>query len=49
MLLIILLLVLVVGVWGAIKLTFWALLIALLVIAIAAFMGRSVFSRSSGV
>ena len=45
-LLLFLLLVLILGVWGAIKLTFWAIVIALIVIVVAAFLGRALFSRS---
>ena len=45
-LLLFLLLVLLVGVWGAVKLTVWALLIAVLVAAVAGFMGRGLFSRT---
>ncbi|HSC91571.1 MAG TPA: hypothetical protein VLB86_07955 [Gaiellaceae bacterium] len=33
------------GVWGAIKLTLWVLLIALIVAAIAGFLGRGLFAR----
>jgi hypothetical protein len=40
------LIVLVLGVVGAIKLAFWVFLIALAVAVIAAFLGRSVFSRA---
>ena len=43
-LLIFLILILLLGVWGAIKLTFWVLLIALLVILVTGFLARSTFS-----
>ena len=33
------------GVWGAVKLTLWVLLIALIVAAIAGFLGRGLFAR----
>ncbi|HSL65936.1 MAG TPA: hypothetical protein VK874_14885 [Gaiellaceae bacterium] len=36
---------LVFGVWGAIKLTLWVLLIALIVAAVAGFLGRGLFAR----
>ena len=45
-LLLILLIVLAFGVWGAIKLTLWVLLIALLVAAVAGFLGRGLFARA---
>jgi hypothetical protein len=34
------------GIWGAIKLTFWVLLIALLVMLVAGFLGRGLFGRT---
>ncbi len=34
------------GIWGAIKLTFWVLLIALAIALVAGFLGRSLFSRA---
>ena len=45
-LLLIILAVLAFGVWGAIKLTLWVLLIALLVALVLGFLGRSLFSRA---
>jgi hypothetical protein len=45
-LLLILLIVLAFGIWGAIKLTFWVLLIALLVAAVAGVLGRGLFTRA---
>ncbi len=45
-LLLIILAVLAFGIWGAIKLTFWVLLIALLVAVIAGFLGRGLFTRT---
>jgi hypothetical protein len=44
-LLLLILVILVVGVWGAIKIAFWVILIALLIALLAGFLGRSVFSR----
>jgi hypothetical protein len=38
--------VLLVGVVGAIKLTVWALLVAVLVVVVAGFLGRAAFSRA---
>lgn len=35
------------GVWGAIKLAFWVLLIALAVAIVAGFLGRGLFVRRS--
>ena len=35
------------GVWGAIKLAFWVLLIALAVAVVAGFLGRGLFVRRS--
>jgi hypothetical protein len=45
-LLLIILAVLVLGVWGAIKLTLWVLLIALLVALVLGFLGRGLFIRA---
>lgn len=45
-LLLVILAVLAFGIWGAIKLTFWVLLIALLVAVIAGFLGRGLFARA---
>lgn len=36
------------GVWGAIKLAFWVLLIALVVALIVGFLGRSLFGTRRG-
>ncbi len=36
------------GVWGAIKLAFWVLLIALAVAVVAGFLGRGLFSSRRG-
>jgi hypothetical protein len=48
-LLILLILALIVfGVWGAIKLAFWVLLIALALALIAGFLGRGLFSGRGG-
>ena len=44
-LLLLLLVLIVFGVWGAIKLTFWILVIALIVAAVAALLGRGLFAR----
>lgn len=38
-----LLALLVFGVWGAIKITFWVLVIAVVVAAVVAFLGRGLF------
>ena len=46
-LLLLILAVLVVGVWGAVKVAFWVLLIALAVAVIAGFLGRGLFVRRS--
>jgi hypothetical protein len=43
LLLIFLLALLLFGVWGAVKLTFWVLIIALIVAAVVAFLGRGLF------
>jgi hypothetical protein len=40
------LLVLLVGIWGAVKLTMWALLIAALVAVVIGLLGRGMFTRS---
>ncbi len=45
LLLLFILAVLLIGVVGAIKLTFWVLLIALAIVVVAGFVGRSAFSR----
>ncbi len=45
-LLLLILAVLAFGVWGAIKLTFWVIVIALLVAVIAGFLGRGLFVRA---
>jgi hypothetical protein len=37
--------VLLLGIWGAVKLTLWVLLIALAVAAIVGFVGRGLLSR----
>jgi hypothetical protein len=44
-LLLLILLILAFGIWGAIKLTFWVLLIALVVMLIAGLLGRGLYSR----
>ena len=44
-LLLLILVILVVGVWGAIKIAFWVILIALLIALLAGFLGRGLFSR----
>jgi hypothetical protein len=45
-LLILLILALVVfGIWGAIKIAFWVLLIALIAALVAGFLGRGLFGR----
>jgi hypothetical protein len=44
-LLLLILVILVVGVWGAIKIAFWVILIALLIALLAGFLGRSAFTR----
>jgi hypothetical protein len=46
LLLLFLLALLIFGVWGAIKLTFWVLVIALIVALVVAFLGRGLFSGS---
>jgi hypothetical protein len=48
LLLLLILAILLFGVWGAIKLTFWVLLIALAVAVIAGFLGRSMFTNRGG-
>lgn len=45
-LLLLILAVLAFGVWGAIKLTFWVIVIALIVAVIAGFLGRGLFVRA---
>ncbi|MGH3138140.1 MAG: hypothetical protein ACRDQE_00260 [Gaiellales bacterium] len=35
------------GVWGAVKVAFWVLLIALVVAIVAGFLGRGLFVRRS--
>jgi hypothetical protein len=45
LLLLFILALLVFGVWGAIKLAFWVILIALAIALVAAFLGRSRFAR----
>jgi hypothetical protein len=45
LLLLLILALLVFGVWGAIKLAFWVILIALAIALVAAFLGRSLFAR----
>jgi hypothetical protein len=48
--LILLILALVVfGIWGAIKIAFWVLLIALAIALVAGFLGRGLFSRGGTV
>ena len=47
LLLLLILAVLVFGVWGAVKVAFWVLLIALAVAIIAGFLGRGLFVRRS--
>jgi len=37
------------GVWGAIKIAFWVLLIALAVALVAGFLGRGLFGRGGAV
>ncbi|MDQ3890661.1 MAG: hypothetical protein M3312_08970 [Actinomycetota bacterium] len=44
-LLLFLLAILAFGIWGAIKLTFWVILIALVVAVVVAFLGRGLFAR----
>jgi hypothetical protein len=45
-LLLLILAILAFGIWGAIKLTFWVLLIALVVMLVAGFLGRGLFART---
>jgi hypothetical protein len=47
LLLLLILAVLLLGVWGAVKVVFWVLLIALAVAIIAGFLGRGLFTRRS--
>jgi uncharacterized protein (UPF0333 family) len=43
----VILLILVLGVVGAIKLAFWVLLIAIVIAVVAGYLGRAMFSRSA--
>jgi hypothetical protein len=45
-LLLLILVILAFGIWGAIKLTFWVLLIALAIMLIAGFLGRGLYGRT---
>lgn len=45
-LLLLILAILAFGVWGAIELTFWVIVIALVVALIAGFLGRGLFVRT---
>jgi hypothetical protein len=45
-LILLILAILVLGIWGAVKLAFWVLLIALLVALVAGFLGRGLFTRT---
>jgi len=47
LLLLLILAVLIFGVWGAVKVAFWVLLIALVVAVVAGFLGRGLFVRRS--
>jgi hypothetical protein len=47
LLLLLILAVLIFGVWGAVKVAFWVLLIALAVAIVAGFLGRGLFVRRS--
>ena len=47
LLLLLILAVLIFGVWGAVKVAFWVLLIALAVAVVAGFLGRGLFVRRS--
>ena len=47
LLLLLILAVLVFGIWGAVKVAFWVLLIALAVAVVAGFLGRGLFVRRS--
>ena len=47
LLLLLILAVLVFGVWGAVKVAFWVLLIALAVAVVAGFLGRGLLTRRS--
>jgi hypothetical protein len=49
LLLLLLLALLLFGVWGAIKITFWILVIAVVVAVIAAFLGRGLFGGRGAV
>lgn len=44
-LLLLILVVLAFGIWGAVKLALWVLLIALLIAVVAGFLGRRAFAR----
>jgi hypothetical protein len=45
LLVLLLLAILIFGIWGAIKLAFWVILIALAVALVLAFLGRGLFAR----
>jgi hypothetical protein len=45
-LLLFILAILILGVWGAVKLAFWVILIALAIAILAAFLGRGLFTRT---
>jgi len=47
LLLLLILAVLLFGIWGAVKVAFWVLLIALAVAVIAGFLGRGLLTRRS--
>jgi hypothetical protein len=47
LLLLLILAVLLFGIWGAVKIAFWVLLIALAVAIVAGFLGRGLFTRRS--
>jgi hypothetical protein len=47
LLLLLILAVLLFGIWGAVKVAFWVLLIALAVAIVAGFLGRGLFTRRS--
>jgi hypothetical protein len=49
LLLLLILALVVFGIWGAIKIAFWVLLIALAVALIAGFLGRGLFGRGGAV
>jgi hypothetical protein len=48
LLLLLILALVVFGIWGAIKIAFWVLLIALAVALVAGFLGRGLFGRGGG-